>query len=554
MMQQWPYGANILIKSIACNFNENIALGGADFLTSTVKDTEMTFEFTELNGELVTIETNLTFSNLVRNATTKKGTFKLSTVNSNCSVSKGADREKPYINLCCNNVKIPISFIDSDGHGNKWGETTISENNIEIRDYDGNYVYIPKEITLSWNRTSNNQKIFIERVNGSSAEYYACEVQYLYLNDENEVVEGQTRIWTSSTIPKEQKRTITLPKLNGTSSVLQYGDTKLTLKFYKYLSLGVEIRLSDGCTTYKHNTVYYIKGTNRSYNNTAIPNMIKGTYYLESSPKGFPKLELATDLKTKWNSDFFFITQLSKTSKKKYYISPSTSQVLYTFDLLSTCDIYCPCDANYDCEGYCQCEEVVISGCEDWSIRECEENCFCDTYSYMYNGEYHNYTCSGYCTCNWNEYCGVNASYCTEDTQICPCDYYAGELYVNGDCGEYCTCNDYRGSCNHNVCGWYCDHEDCGDDTYTRDCSNTYPGCTANTVTTPIWDAEKKYVGRVGGTNEAIAVYDIPGKGRERIASLPKNSTFTVLYVWEGHGWFETYDGWISSSGNWWIN
>ena len=51
MMDQLPYGSNILITSTSSNISDKFALGRPDFITSKSQPTTITYSYIEKNGE-----------------------------------------------------------------------------------------------------------------------------------------------------------------------------------------------------------------------------------------------------------------------------------------------------------------------------------------------------------------------------------------------------------------------------------------------------------------------------------------------------------------------
>ena len=444
MMAQLPYGANIEISSTSSSISSKFALGRADYITSTQDITSITYKYEEKNGSLIGIDTNLKLS-----WDKTKKTFTLSN-----SDIFGTDT-KPYINLQCNNVKIPISFYEE-------GTNTNNIDSLLLEAYDNSdYVIVCDSYILNWNKESTLD-VFIEKDTGHGGvyrEYYGCKVSYSYLNNNNKIVNGSKVLLQSSNL--SAPFSITIPKLNGTTSSLKINNTvSETRKFINYFALSILVHMNDGHSTYKVYTLNYIEGTNKIYTNADFPNTIKGKYYLDNNT-GIPKLY--NNLQPKWNSNFFYRTQ-----DGNYYISPSTSEIKY--ELSFNCTDVCVCDGDCDCDGYCYEEE-------------------------------------------------------------CPC-YIECDCY--GECGADCPCLHY---------------DDCDEE----GCSSDGGGCPSDGGgSSEPWEDEKQYVGRAGGTDAYIIIYNNPGNNRYRIASYVPGDTFTVLYEW--NGWFQTYDGWISGDDDWWIN
>ena len=331
MMSMLPCGANILLSSISSSIVNKFPLGRPDYIISSKEISTITYSYIEKNGTLVGIDTNLILSNWDK----VNKTFTIS--NSNIF---GTDTE-PYINLQCNNVKIPISFLDHSGSGNKWYETdsTTYSNKIRLKGYyNPTHVDIIKYYTINWD-TPITQQIFIEKnTSGGNvqSEYYACDAFYDYLDNNNNIQHGQSTVYTIQ--GQAPNGYVTIPKLNGETDSLKNGNNIITTKkFINYFALGVQVHINDGYSIYKADTQTYITGTNEIYSNTGFPDNISNKKYLENE-HGIP---LRNDnLRTKWNNNFFY-----KTQNENYYISPATSEIYYDWDILSTCISYCGADS-----------------------------------------------------------------------------------------------------------------------------------------------------------------------------------------------------------------
>lgn len=543
MMQQWPFGANILVESVSCNFNENIDVGDADFMTSLIKDTEMTFKYTEINGTLVEIDTNLEVVNFYKEEYEENiGYFTLRTNKANNYPPEG---EKPYINLCCNDVKLPIAFINFTDSGNKWFQTDHNEddNTLTVYTSDEDYVIIPATISVSWNKSSTT-KLFLKKEVYSSQEYYIFKVHCLRKTDTGQIEELILSLYDKSGTPKEAKNILTIPKLDGKeSNILSYDDTKYNLNFYQYFILGAEIRLRNGDSVYQPETTYYVssnlqKKLIRYYDNTTFPYFIQGLFYLKSE-KGFPTLN--TELSTKWNTSFFFLTEKTDNNKNNYYISPSTSQIFWKYTASGECSPYCDCDGVYTCSHGCnkcdphcpnECPNECPTNCPEkctvfeekpdycdlcfdecynnTSTKNCKCNFVCNEYEYNehfnYDDELFNFECtkfwgcaengkfdcvmniedSGTCAaeeCGCNGFCIINNNSLSDDKcfeyYLCK-DYYSDTMEVDADCYHYYDfCKKHE---TNPKCGGFCE---CFEDTYCScDAECTCDGtlaCTSET-------------------------------------------------------------------------
>ena len=487
-MEQWPYGANILIKS--SNSFHNIPAGQIDFITSRQEAVTMTFNYEEVNGTLVEINTNLRLVSWDNKH--PKGSFTLSNDNFN-DFSK-----KPYIYLCCNNVKVPITFVDTDNTGNKWYTTEVNSDSIMLKGKNNDYVKVAKEVILNWN-TSTEQQIFIEKnTSTANSEFYGCQGSYLYLNNNN-LEESKDIIWQNTIFPTNGK--ITIPRLDGISSQFKANNTSITKKFYKYFMLGIQVKILDGYSTYKTNSNYYIKDTNIIYDNTGFLKTVKGIRYLESDEKGALKILSNSELDFKWHSDFFF------TTKNGEYISPSSSKIYINYDIVigRNCPEHgpiCNCNSDARCKPYTTigvgCTRHTICSlyysCECYGYEIGDEYYKCKEYYDCYSYERGSCKCNNYCSCDFYELKTTEYS-CYQDYDckevyngeyyegdyyrvFCPC-YTYGEYKSNNGCISYCECNLYhQEECPYNTiyCLGYCNSDyDCEDD--FDDCSSeTYCG------------------------------------------------------------------------------
>lgn len=322
MMEMLPYGANILVSSKSTTLGNKFPLQQPDFISGSSEPVTITYDYTEENGILIGIDTNLRYE-----LDTENHTFLLS--NDNIF----GTNEKPYIKLLCNHVFIPISFIDHDGTGNKWtSENTSYSNKIRLNGYySGNYVDITKGYYISWNRQESSQTIFIGKNTGGGGaygEYYACEAFYQFLNSNGQVENGNSTIWSVS--GQAPNGVVTIPKLNGELSEIRCGNTVISRKFINYFALGVQVKILDGYSTYQANTRFYIEGNNRIYNNTStiteisIPQNRKAYLISDKVPN-----YSYSDAEYKWNTDFFYKLETKDSSNNDILISPSTSQIKY---------------------------------------------------------------------------------------------------------------------------------------------------------------------------------------------------------------------------------
>ena len=544
--EQLPYGANIILTSIDSSLSTKIPVGGIEFITSKKEITTMTFQYQDgINGTLVDIVTNLNILNW--NKTNK--TFKVSNKD---IFSTGA---KPYIQLCCNKVKLPISFVSIGGITNKWYNAKVNTDDFTIYGYEhieGNkdkqaYAKFGRYITISWNTDEPNQTIFIEKnTNGISdgSEFYGCYAYYFYLDGNTIKKEIEQTVFTGlGSAPSNG--TITIPRLDGKQSSIKNGNTAIyTKKFYKYFMLGILVRITgSGYEAYKHHTVYYIKDSNKTYNNTDFLGTINGEQNLLSQD-GIPLL-LSTELNYKWNSNFFYTTESGK------FISPSSSQIYFKYDLGASCTDYSLC--------YTECRGNTGQDCS------CNFNC--------------NYYDGTYCKSLWGCYQnnGVNCTKyykCYQDNTaddffFCTCDEFC-ESYSKNFCIEYYACN-HNGS-NVNYCeacfeyykkyptrtcwchiGSYCEDEgieelcptDCPTNTTCPQVScpdhNQHSG---NMITVPAL----RQVGGVWGADCTRRAYDISMGGiwKTKQVFIPAGDYPEVTYYgWPGGfkygGYFNTY-------------
>ena len=513
MMQQWPYGANILIECTSTNIPENIDIGGADFVTSRVKDTIMTFKYTEINGQLVSIDTNLEEVFRTRDSNTKTGQFKLKTINN----GKTKDGEKPYINLCCNNVKIPLVFIDhtnDQNPPNKWGSYIIDNDTITLYGHntqEAPYIKFAKEIVVNWDSTSTETIMKgMDKTGLYRESYLACEVYYLYLDKNKKLQNDITTIWSTGDggLTGSSTWKVTIPRLDGkeTSLVWNKNGTNNNISnskksYYKFFMLGVQVRMWDGYTADKFETLYFIgkdkNSINKTYDNTTFSEPITGIYYLEST-NGFPDLTV-TELKNKWNSDFFFTTQ--EKNGEKYYISPSTSEIYNTYFIENTqdcsCNIDCSCDCDIDCSKDCHCN--AHWGCEGYTCGdnyddryscECYEYCVC--YEFIETSK--KWECQGFYECQEYVYDECYLAECWLDALVCPCNKYYDHL-INGKCETYCNCHTAE-SCPRDYCDCDTEEDECPTDGTSPTCpSHAEP--SGGTITVPalrqlngVWGAD----------------------------------------------------------------
>ena len=367
MADMLPYGANIVLNSIASTLSENYPLNRSDYITSSIIVSEIQYSYENYNGDLVEIITNLELKEWDK----RNHTFTVSNEN---IIGQPI---KPYIKLCCNNVKIPISFIDHDGTGNKWLTSSVNErqNTIILQGQESvdkplpeDYVRIASYYKISWNK-SEKQQIFKTR-DVTSSDYYACDVFYNYLDNDNNIQQGNLNIWSMGNRSFDNEGYITVPRLDGTSDSIKLGEnsdvTKLTKKFINYFAIGVQVKINSGYSAYRTNTLNYIKGSNFIYDNIGRGfEPIKGKYYLKNN-RGIPVQ--SKDLNIKWNSDFFYTTLTTSNNSSIYYISPSTSIIYYEQDLAGRCNSVCSCYGKCSSYGICS----SYGGCNEDS---------CDNYS-----------------------------------------------------------------------------------------------------------------------------------------------------------------------------
>ena len=549
MMSQLPYCANISVTATSCDLGiPNTDFIGSDFITSINGPTTITYKYTNNNGELVSISTNLEYT-----LDTKNKTFTLS--NNNIFETN----EIPSIELCCNEVKVPIIFIDSDGTGNKWYSQSIETNDITLKGIDtGSEVKIAKFCKVSWNKTTE-QTIFLDRKQGSNqvTEYYACVAYYGYLNGSN-FSSSQTRMLSINGSSPLNKKFI-IPRLDGVESTLKGDNNNTTKKFKDYFMLGVQVKISDGWSIYKNNTKFYINGTNIIYDNTGILKTIAGKKYLITE-NFFPKI--LTKNNSKWNSKFFFTTQ-KDSNNKSYYISPSTSIIKIEYNFDSKCPLNCPCDSNcecddhaevfpcpqdrydyhdycwdyydcknysyfdqsyqqYDCYTFCSCYDEDIQGCG--GATKCNTDCEC--YGYV-NGDYE-YQCLNYSQCRDNDEYIFPCRRNNEEDIIgfCECNAYYYHLTSDAQCDWYCVCYDLQG------CAYYTENGCNGDCDYCEDCAHCEdgedPGC-------PLYEQEGSTYIRVG-SGGTTGQFLITEDGNDYLVNCSVQGTLYGGYELEGGG------------------
>lgn len=397
MMNLYPYGANILVWSTSNNFNENFNYRG-DFITSKTKAVKIEYKYTEYNGTLVGISTNLDYTWNKNNKT-----FTLS----NSTLFNNNSNEKPYINLLCNNVEIYPFFewFMSENHPghyelSRFYSTTTYDGKLEVRGWSGVYeekyennpnrkrvyphVIIATSSYISWS-TGSEQTIFFEdflpkRVNRPN--FLRCDVYYNYLDDENKIQFGRTTLWNGDGINPKGK--LTIPKLNGTRSSLKYiteddgnPDITVTKKFINYFAIGHQIRIRDGFSIETYATVPYVIGNNQNFYERRgfIKKFTDNEKHYLLTTNGIPSA--TTGLEIEWNNDYFYMTEDTynyndgtTTVLLPYYISPSNS-IIYSEEIANTCynDFTCT-----ECEDYCPNHYSQICGwdCGCDSMYECE--------------------------------------------------------------------------------------------------------------------------------------------------------------------------------------
>ena len=407
VMEQLPYGANIKIKSLTSNLSSKVPVGGIDFVTSKTASNTMTFQYEEINGTLVSISTSLSCT--------------LDKVNKKITLSDSkifGTATKPYIELHCNNVKVPISFVTVGNLTNKWYDQTISNDGITLKSYiKDKYAKFAKEFTISWSKDESNQQIFKGKDTSGleGTEFYGCYATYMYKNGStiNKDVNQQVFIGDGQAPASGY---VTIPRLDGTESSIRNGNTiKATKKFYKYFMLGLLVRITGtGQEVYKHETTYYVGSNstdkNKAYNNTDFTENLVGQKYLQSSG-GIPLLiadsSNVTKLDYKWHSNFFYITNEGK------YISPSSSEIKHDWNFYGCqCDCNCQCDCQCQCQCHCQCD------------CQCECQCHCD-------------------------FCNIGGERCDCECDLCDCQCNCNCDNCNCQCNvdEGCVCQCQSGIC-----------------------------------------------------------------------------------------------------------
>ena len=564
--EQVPYGANILITSTDSSFSTKIPVGGIEFITSQKEVNTMTFQYEEKNGTLVDIITNL---DLKKWDKTKK-TF---TVSNETIFSTGV---KPYIQLCCNNVKLPISFVQVGNLTNKWAKTEVNNTNITLYGYEDDedsnkrvYATFTRNIIVSWDKDEANQQIFINKntsgMEQGGTEFYGCYATYFYLDSNDNLNKDTNQQVFIGQGGAPSSGYVTIPRLDGIQSSVKNGTTKkITKKFYKYFMLGLLVRITgSGYESYKHNTVYYVGNTssetNKTYNNTDFLGSVKGKQILLSED-GIPLLLSASELDYKWNSNFFYIT------KKGQYISPSSSQIYTEYDFgdyicSSHTLCYTECDSNktMDCSCNYLCSNYSNSGPDPTSIEDllfmCEPYWGC----YQNNGiscKFYNNQNSG-----WSSYDPTCYEYCATDSnnrcsEYYKClDYYSDveEIYCNrcygyySVCKKFLTCENCEGYCKCNLdeyCGSDCPSDsspECPADGSSSCPSHNKP--SGGTVTVP---ALRQLNGEWGADCTKRIYYVTSGTWSSSEVFIPAGSyTEVTYYNWPGgfmyKGAFHTY-------------
>lgn len=228
------------------------------------------------------------------------------------------EKEKPYVRLCCNNVKIETMFLNSGaGYSNDFRSLT----------YDDTYLYptgtakisnikgkLLRYITIHWNKVQEQQVYFGESFIDSSLGHNDSHYMFLGGSDEYEKI-GNGVHEHSITSYK-----ITPPKINSLSK--------------PYYSVGYVVNFqgenwTPGSSRYINSPFTYY--TENGY----IKSITTG---IEYNISGLP-IPSVTTLE-KWGN------QLSFYKSNDYYVSPSDGLQLYT--KWDTCSDYDPCDGGGD--------------------------------------------------------------------------------------------------------------------------------------------------------------------------------------------------------------
>lgn len=166
-----PYGSTCKVKCISSNkqthyvdeysgetsfttVEQNVGLGYSCFIESILEPMEMTFSYTEQNGNLVEILTNLEV-----NLDTSKKQFTIS----NNLWFQGDKQEAPYIKLCFNNVKIENCFLDQyRGYTNGFKRLDVETNFLYPVNNENLRCKLARYTTISWNKEETNTLLYTE--------------------------------------------------------------------------------------------------------------------------------------------------------------------------------------------------------------------------------------------------------------------------------------------------------------------------------------------------------------------------------------------------------
>lgn len=199
-----PIGANIKIKCTSSNIQAGI--GESFFISSdTYHNSTMTFEYTNVNGIVVGIDTNLTVTNATWNGI-KNGTYSFTLTENSNSTNNGI-----YIKLLCNKVSVP-TFIYNDNNN---GFNYLSESNgkVTIGSTDtNNYAEFASQVIISWS-TDEGNKLYYNESNNPSWRRYTF---YGFWEDNNGTHTGETIGMFFN--HDSHDLTFTIPKLNGTAN------------------------------------------------------------------------------------------------------------------------------------------------------------------------------------------------------------------------------------------------------------------------------------------------------------------------------------------------
>lgn len=231
-------------------------------------------------------------------------------------------KEKPYINLCCNNVKVECDFfIYIKDNKEMWsnfetlGLYEYNDDCIIVKSKSNKYAILNRYITVHWNKEEKNNSCIVKI--GEKDSYYISRKQVFLKSDGTYGETAQTDMAWSGNEEEWSNDEFTVPPLNGSTPISKNSNIKYK-NFYKLL---YNIRpVQDGSSRWERGTKFFIKNTYPIYKENGMIQYISGTRRINTENNA----PIPYNLPIWGNEKVFYKTE------DGYYISPASGGLLIT--------------------------------------------------------------------------------------------------------------------------------------------------------------------------------------------------------------------------------